>query len=62
MYVMLDQIRRVEAKTRFGFVHIPHDLALHEAAGVVVGVLKKLGLRGGITTTKPKLAGVSSPT
>ena len=43
MYVMLDQIRRAQAKTRFGFVHIPHDFAPSDAARVVARALRKLG-------------------
>lgn len=47
MYVMLDHIRRAGAKTRFGFMHIPYDLALHKASRVVAGTLRKLRRRNG---------------
>lgn len=65
MYVMLDQIEREEGKTQFGFMHIPHNVALPEAAQVVSGVLKKLGLWSGmpITNSRPgSKAGAPSPT
>lgn len=65
MYVMLDQIRRAAAKTQFGFLHVPHDLALDKAVRVVVRALKQSGLRSGrmAKTGSPpgSKAGVPSP-
>jgi len=66
MYVMLDQIQRAQAKTQFGFLHLPHDLALHEGSQVVAGVLEKLAWRSGTfarVRAKPgSEAGAPSPT
>lgn len=45
IYLMLDQIKRTEAKTQAGFIHIPHHFTLHEARRIVAGALRQLGVR-----------------
>lgn len=47
MYVILEHIQRTGASIRFGFVHIPHHVAPLDAAHVVAGSLKRLGVRTG---------------
>ena len=42
MYVMLDFLARQESKTRYGFVHIPHDYDPRKAAVILDGALEKL--------------------
>jgi pyroglutamyl-peptidase len=42
MYVMLDFLARQESKTRYGFVHIPHDYDPREAAMILDRALEKL--------------------
>jgi pyrrolidone-carboxylate peptidase len=41
MYLFLDAIRREGGKARFGFIHIPHDWELDEAARLVRRVLRQ---------------------
>jgi pyrrolidone-carboxylate peptidase len=63
MYVMLDQIQRAAAKTQVGFIHVPHDFALHEATRIVAGALRKLTKTSVGAKTKPgSKAGAPSPT
>jgi len=57
MYVMLDQIRRAEARTQLGFIHIPHDFAPREAARLVAVAVKKLGEGSGILACTRSKAG-----
>jgi pyroglutamyl-peptidase len=42
MYVALHYIKRNRLRTKFGFVHIPHDYDPREARRYVIAVLKKL--------------------
>ena len=42
MYVMLDFLARQDSKTRYGFVHIPHDYDPRKAAEILDGALEKL--------------------
>ena len=42
MYVLLDGIAREGVKTRFGFIHIPHDWNMDKAVRVVRGVLRQI--------------------
>ena len=41
MYVMLDAIARKRSRTRFGFIHIPHDWNLNQAVQLVRRVLRQ---------------------
>jgi len=45
MYVMLDFIKRQKTKTRYGFVHIPHDYDPRKAAKILDGAIEKLAAR-----------------
>ena len=42
MFVLLDEIGRRQMKTRFGFIHIPHDYDHREARRYVLRILKQL--------------------
>jgi pyrrolidone-carboxylate peptidase len=42
MYVMLEELRRTDAKTPFGFIHIPHDFPQAAARRAVLDGLKQL--------------------
>ena len=45
MYVMLDFIKRQEASTRYGFVHIPYDYDPRRAVELLNGAIEKLVAR-----------------
>src|SRR5574341_771784 len=41
MFVLLDEIRRKEMRTRLGFIHIPHDCDHREASRYVLRILRR---------------------
>lgn len=42
MFVLLDEIGRRKMKTRFGFIHIPHDYDQRKARRCVLRILKQI--------------------